>query len=51
MNDPSKEGISVKEGSSRGSQTKERAIPLKNYLTDEVFYDTLYAAADRVRLH
>ncbi len=27
---------------------KQRAIPLRNYLTNEVFYDTLYTKADRV---
>ena len=29
--------------------TKQRAIPLRNYLTNEVFYDTLHQEADRVR--
>ena len=29
-------------------QPKQRAIPLQNYLTDGVYYDTLYAEADRV---
>ncbi len=29
---------------------KHQAIPLKNYLTNEVFYDTLYTEADRVRI-
>ena len=34
----------------RGGPAKQRAVPLKNYLTNEVYYDTLYADADRVRL-
>ena len=29
-------------------KVKQRAIPLRNYLTNEVFYDTLYTEADRV---
>ena len=29
-------------------KTKQRAIPLRNYLTNEVFYDTLHTEADRV---
>ena len=31
-------------------QPKQRAIPLQNYLTDGVYYDTLYAEADRVNV-
>ena len=31
-------------------QPKQRAIPLQNYLTDGVYYDTLYTEADRVNL-
>ena len=29
-------------------KSKPRAIPLQNYLTDGVYYDTLYTEADRV---
>ena len=29
----------------------QRAIPLRNYQTNEVFYDTLHKKADRVRIH
>ena len=29
-------------------KAKPRAIPLQNYLTDGVYYDTLYTEADRV---
>lgn len=29
-------------------KAKQRAIPLQNYLTDGVYYDTLYTEADRV---
>ena len=29
----------------------QRAIPLRNYQTNEVFYDTLHKTADRVRIH
>ena len=32
-------------------KVKQRAIPLRNYLTNEVFYDTLYTEADRVIIH
>ena len=31
------------------SQKYPKAIPLRNYLTNEVFYDTLNAEADRVQ--
>ena len=30
------------------TKAKPRAIPLQNYLTDGVYYDTLYTEADRV---
>ena len=37
-----------KEMSKDVGKPKQRAIPLRNYLTNEVFYDTLYTEADRV---
>ena len=37
-----------KEMSKDVGKAKQRPIPLRNYLTNEVFYDTLYTEADRV---
>ena len=51
MRDTSEEDIPYNKEASGGRgvpTSKQLAIPLKNYLTDEVYYDTLHAEADRV---
>ena len=43
-------GVSEKEAKADGftNKTSKQAIPLKNYLTGEVHYDTLYQNAEKV---
>ena len=43
-------GVSEKEAKSQDftNKTSTKAIPLKNYLTGEVHYDTLYEKAEKV---
>ena len=51
MKDRPEETISNKKllDLSASKMNKERAIPLRNYLTGEIYYDTLYREAERVR--
>ena len=43
-------GVSEKEAKSQDftNKTSTKAIPLKNYLTGEIHYDTLYEKAEKV---
>ena len=49
---PGSDGIGVSEKEAKASEftnkTSNKAIPLKNYLTGEIHYDTLYEKAEKV---
>ena len=49
---PGSDGIGVSEKEAKAdaftNKTSKQAIPLKNYLTGEVHYDTLYQNAEKV---
>ena len=51
---PASDGIGVSENDANAegftNKTSKQAIPLKNYLTGEVCYDTLYQRAEKVIL-